>query len=290
MPMDTRQNPLKAIAMMCVGVACLCVNDAFGKALGAEYPIVQVLFMRNLIALPVALALVVWIGGPRALRSHRPAAHLLRGVLWLTAAMMFFSSLQFLPLAEATALIFIAPIFITALSALVLKEHVGWRRWVAVTVGFVGVLIIVRPGGATFQAASLLPIATAFVYAFLMIAARWVDPRESVWTLMLYLTGAGLLLAALIVPFVWVPLRSAHLLQFAGLALFGTAGMTLMTHAFRLAPAAIVAPFDYTALIWATVLGLIFWAEVPDAMTFAGAAVIIASGGFIIWREGRQPG
>jgi drug/metabolite transporter (DMT)-like permease len=98
------------------------------------------------------------------------------------------------------------------------------------------------------------------------------------------------LLAALVVPFVWVPVQAAHLGQFLGLAFFGTLGMTLMTQAFRLAPAAVVAPFDYTALLWATVLGFLFWAEVPDALTFAGAAVIIASGGFIIWRESRQPG
>jgi drug/metabolite transporter (DMT)-like permease len=282
-------QPFKAIAMMCVGIACLSGNDAFGKALGADYPIVQVLFMRNLIALPFAIALVVWIDGPRALRSLRPAAHLVRGMLWLVAAMMFFTSLQFLPLAEATSLIFVAPIFITALSALVLKEHVGRQRWAAVLVGFVGVLIIVRPGGATFQAASLLPIVTALVYAVLMIAARWVDPRESVRTLMLYLVGASLLFASLIVPFVWVPVRAEHALQFLGIAVFGTAGITLMTQAFRMAPAAIVAPFDYTALIWATVLGFLFWGEMPDWLTFAGAAVIIASGGFIIWRESRQP-
>jgi uncharacterized membrane protein len=126
------------------------------------------------------------------------------------------------------------------------------------------VLIVVRPGSSTFQAASLFPVATALFYAALMISARWVDRRESVWTLMLYLTGAGALLSALAMPFTWTPVRMEDLWLFAGIALFGTAGITMMTQAFRFAPAAVVAPFDYTALIWATLMGWLFWGEIPD--------------------------
>ena len=275
------------ILLMCVGVACLTVNDAIAKALTTSYSPLQVLFLRNGIALPFAVVVVLFMGGPSALRSYRPMMHLLRGVLWLSAAFLFFTSLTMLQLAEATALIFVAPMLITALSALILKEHVGWRRWAAVLVGFAGVLIVVRPGGATFQLASLLPMITAFFYALLMIAARWLDPRESVWTLMLYLVGAGGLAAAVLMPFVWVPVQARDLWLFVGIAFFGTAGMTMMTQAFRFAPAALVAPFDYTALIWATLLGYVFWNEVPDAVTYVGAAVIIASGVFIVWREHR---
>ena len=184
-------------------------------------------------------------------------------------------------------LIFAAPVFITALSAIVLKEHVGWRRWLAVLAGFAGVLIVVRPGSSAFQAASLFPVATAVLYAALMISARWVDKRESVWTLMLYLTGAGALISALVMPFVWTAVRPGDLWLFFGIALFGTAGITMMTQAFRFAPAAVVAPFDYTALIWATLMGWVFWGEIPDVMTYLGAAVIIASGVYIVWRESR---
>jgi len=282
---QARRQSFVGIALMCVGVACLCVNDAIGKTLTAEYSPAQVLFLRNLIALPFAILVVLKLGGRKALRSHRPVMHLFRGAIWLCAALLFFTGLKYLGLAEATALIFVAPVFITALSALLLKEQVGWRRWLAVLVGFAGVLIVVRPGGATFQLASLLPVSTALFYALLMISARWVDPRESVWTLMLYLVGAGALLAALLMPFVWVPLRSEDAWLFVGIAFFGTAGMTMMTQAFRFASASIVAPFDYTALIWATLLGWVFWSEVPDFITFLGAGVIIASGSFIVWRE-----
>lgn len=271
--------------MMCAGVACLSVNDAIAKILTAGYSPVQILFLRNLIALPFAFLVALRMGGAGALRSHRPAAHLLRGVLWIGATVLFFTSLMHLPLAEATALVFVAPLFITAISALFLGEVVGWRRWLAVIVGFIGVLIAIRPGGAAFQPVSLLPIATAFVYALLMLSARWVDSRESVWTLLLYLTGTGALLSGLLVPFFWTAIRPEDVWLFVAIAVFGTAGMTMMTQAFRLAPATLVAPFDYTALLWATALGWLVWNEIPDSATLIGAAVIVASGVFIILRK-----
>jgi drug/metabolite transporter (DMT)-like permease len=276
--------------MMCIGVACLCVNDALAKALAATYSPFQILFLRNLIALPFAVFIAFAMGGAAALRSHHPQSHLLRGVLWMAAAFLFVSGLKFLGLAEATSLVFIAPLFITVISALFLREDVGWVRWLAVLVGFAGVLIAVRPGGSAFQLASLLPLATALFYAVLLVSARWVEPRESVWTLLLYLTGAGALLSALAMPFVWVPLEPGDLWLFAVIALFGTAGMTLMTQAFRMTPAVVVAPLDYTALIWATLAGWLVWNELPDGMVIAGAAVIIASGAFTLWRESKAKG
>lgn len=270
---------------MCTGVACLSVNDAIAKVLTASYSPLQILFLRNVIALPVAALIAARVGGTEALLSHRPAAHLVRGVLWICATVLFFTSIMHLSLAEATALIFVAPLFITAISAMFLGEHVGWRRWMAVVAGFIGVLIVIQPGGAAFRPVSLLPVATAFVYALLMLSARWVDTRESVWTLLLYLTGTSALLSAFIVPFVWVTVRFDDLWLFFAIAVFGTAGMTMMTQAFRIAPAAVVAPLDYTALLWATGFGWLIWSEVPNTATFIGAAVIIASGIAVILRE-----
>jgi drug/metabolite transporter (DMT)-like permease len=286
-PAGARSQAVTGIILMCVGVACLCVNDVIGKTLTAGYAPVQILFIRNFVALPIAAAIAWKMGGPAALGSRRPGAHLLRGLIWLGAATLFFTGLSHLGLAEATVLIFAAPLFITALAALALRETVGWRRWSAVVAGFIGVLIVVRPGGDTFQPASIFPIATAFLYAALMISARWVDPRESVWTLMLYLVGGGALLSGLAAPFVWTPVRAEDLWLFFGIAFFGTAGMTMMTQAFRFAPAAILAPLDYTALVWATAFGWLIWNEIPDAVTYFGAAIIIASGVYIVWRESR---
>ena len=284
----TPRRHITGLLLMMAGVACLSANDAIAKALTSGYSPLQILFLRNVIALPFTVIIAVIMGGASALRSHRPVAHLLRGALWVAATMMFFTSVMHLALAEATALIFVAPFFITLISALFLGEKVGWRRWLAVMAGFFGVLVIIRPGGATFQLISLLPVATALVYAVLMLSARWVDARESVWTLLVYLTGAGALLSALIVPLGWVPVRSGDLWLFAGIATFGTAGMTMMTQAFRLAPAVVVAPLDYTGLLWATLFGWLIWQERLDMMTIVGAAIIVTSGVDTILRERRQ--
>lgn len=276
------------IALMCIGVAFLTVNDAIAKTLTETYSPLQILFLRNVIALPFAILIALKMGGAGALRSYRPATHLVRGILWVAGTFLFFTSLRYLQLAEATALIFVAPFFIIALSAAFLGERVGWRRWLAVIAGFAGVLIVVRPGGATFQLASLLPVATAFVYALMMLGSRFVDTRESVWTLLLYLTGTSALLSALIVPLVWIPVRLEDLWLFVAIALCGTAGITMMTQAFRVAPASVVAPLDYTAMLWATILGWLIWSEMPDSVTFIGAAIIITSGVWVILRERRR--
>lgn len=280
-----QQRKVTGILLMCVGVACLSVNDAIAKALTATYSPLQIVFMRSVLAAPVAVLIVLRIGGAQALVSHRPAAHLLRGILWICATVLFFTSIMHLGLAEATALIFVAPLFITAISAMLLKEHVGWRRWAAVIAGFIGVLIVIQPGAATFRPVLLLPVATAFIYALLMISARWVDKRESVWTLLLYFTGTSAFLSAFIVPFVWIAIRPDDLWLFIATAAFGTAGMTMMSQAFRITPAAVVAPLEYTAILWATALGWLIWSDVPDTATIIGAAVIITSGVIVILRE-----
>ncbi|WP_324754094.1 DMT family transporter [Roseovarius sp. Pro17] len=273
------------IVLMCAGIACLSVNDAIAKTLTDSYAPVQILFIRNAIALLPALLIAVSIGGKAALWSYRPMAHLVRGIIWTCAAIMFFLGLRHLGLAEATTLVFAAPIFIIALSSILLKEHVGWRRWLAAVVGFIGVLVVVRPGSATFQLVALFPVGTALFYALLMIGSRWVDPRESTWTVMLYLVGAGALISGILSPFYWVAIRPEDIWLFIWIALFGTAGMTLITQAFRFTSASVVAQFEYTGLLWATLLGWLFWRDVPDLTTFVGAGIIVISGLFIIFRE-----
>lgn len=270
---------------MCAGVACMSANDAIAKSLVDDYSPIQILFLRNAFAFPFAIILSLKLQGWSALRSQRPAAHGLRGFLWIVATILFFTSFRHIELAEATALIFVAPLFITALSSLLLRETVGKLRWLAVVAGFIGVLVVIRPGTAAFQVVSLLPISAAFIYALLMLSARWVDPRESVWTMLLYLTGTSAVLSGFIVPFVWTPISLSDMGRFLSIAFFGTAGMTMMTQAFRFAAAAIVAPLDYTGIVWATLFGWLFWSEIPDSAAGIGALIIICSGLFIIWRE-----
>jgi drug/metabolite transporter (DMT)-like permease len=171
-----------------------------------------------------------------------------------------------------------------------LGDRVGWRRWSAVIVGFAGVLIIVRPGAAAFQPASLFVVATALLYAIIMISARWIDREESFWTMMFYVVLFPMLFSGLVVAAEWRTPQPIHLVIWLGMAVFGTLGMALISQAFRLAAAAVVAPFDYTALIWASLFGWLVWGEIPGPWTYAGAAVIIGTGIYIVFRETRRTG
>lgn len=277
----------RAILSVVAGIFCLCVSDVFAKALMAHYTAVEVVFLRNIVAMPL-VALLLYSTGRRALfASQHLGLHALRGLFSIGAAFCFFSSLNHLPLAEATSLAFAAPIFVTALSVPLLGEHVGWRRWVAVLVGFAGILIIVRPGAAAFQPASLYPVAAALFYALFMISARKIRGGESMWTVMFFITLFPLLYSAPLSTGVWETFEPSHAMTILGIALAGTVGITLISLGFRLAPAAIVAPFDYTALVWASLFGWLFWSELPDAWTYAGSAIIVASGIAIILRENK---
>ncbi|MDZ5696424.1 DMT family transporter [Chelativorans sp. M5D2P16] len=289
-PTEGAAGSTQAILVMCAGVLCLVLNDSLAKWLMDHYAPLQIIFLRNLIALPLVTIMVVSVAGRAALPTRHPGLHLMRGAFSVFAALCFFLSIRALPLAEATSLIFAAPLFITALSVPLLREHVGLRRWTAVIVGFIGVLIIVRPGAATFQTASLLVLCAAMLYALMMISARWIARDESVWTTMFYIVLFPMLISGGLSWTEWQTPSLAHLPFFVAIAIVGSAGIVLITQAFRLAPAAIVAPFDYTALLWASLIGWLVWSEVPDGWTYAGAAVIIASGIYIVFRETRRPG
>lgn len=168
------------ILTICAGVAFVALNDAFAKVLTERYDPMQMILLRNLIAFPMIALAILLVRGRSALHSDHIRLHAFRGLVVLLAAYLHFRGLAFLPLPEATALVFAAPIFVTALSVPLLGEAVGWRRSGAVFLGFVGVLILVRSGGATFQSASLLPLGTAFLYALFMISARGLGRNESV--------------------------------------------------------------------------------------------------------------
>ncbi|MDF2095633.1 DMT family transporter [Aquibaculum arenosum] len=275
----------RGILTICAGVAFLVLNDAIAKLLTERYDPVQIIFLRNLIGIPMIVAVAVALRGRRVLRTRHLRLHALRGTLMMAGAYLYFTSLSFLPLAEATALIFAAPIFITALSVPLLGEAVGWRRWSAVLLGFIGVLIIVQPGGEAFQAASLLPVAAAFLYAIFMMSARWLGSGESMWTMMLYVVLFPMIYSAPFALQVWEPVHTPDLWFFLAIAVCGNLGITLIGQAFRSAPAAVVAPFDYTALIWATGLGWLIWGDIPQSWTIVGALVIMISGIIIVLRE-----
>lgn len=291
MPFSPRPSPnatpLAGIACVSAGILFLTCSDALAKWVGEYYSPVQILFLRASIALPVVLVLVLALGGRRALRTHHPGLHLLRGALNIISASLFYLGLQSLPLAEATAIAFSAPLFVTALSVLVLKEPVDGRRWLAVAAGFAGVLVIVRPGAASFQMAALLPLATAALYAVMMLTARAIGATESMLTTTLYIVLGQLVCSAVAVPAFWTPPEWSHWPYFAGIALFSTLGLTFITQGFRIGPASVVAPFDYTGLLWASLLGWFVWQDIPELPDYLGAAFIVGSGLYIAWRETR---
>jgi len=277
----------RAIAIMCLGVLLLTISDALTKWLVARYGPFQILLVRSLTALPFVVTLVLWSDGWTGLRSARPTVHVWRGLLTLGAASTFILSLRTLPLAEAAALVGAAPLFIAALSAPLLGEQVGAGRWAAIATGFAGVLLVTRPGAAAFQAASGLALAATAFYALVMLSAKWIDTRDSARTVMLYLTLAAALLSSFAAFAPWPEPRASDIPLFLAAAVAGTLGVTLITQAFRMAPAAAVAPFDYTALLWAGVLGWLVWGDLPDGLTLAGAAVIVVSGLWLVFREHR---
>lgn len=287
--MSPTQTPAVARGIACIllGIALLTTADAHAKWLGEFYSPLQLMFLRALIALPLVAVLVFGIGGLPALRTQYFGVHLLRGVLNIISGTLFYLGLTHLPLAENTAIAFAAPLFVVALSYPILGESVERGRWLGALAGFIGVLVIVRPGAQSFQVAALFPLGCALGYALMMLTARKIGRAESMVTTMLHIVLAQALVGVLAQPWVWLPVDSAHLWGFLGLAVFSTLGLTLITQGFRIGPASVVAPFDYTGLIWATLFGWIFWREVPDTWAVIGAVIIVGSGIFIALREAR---
>ncbi|MFW5969501.1 MAG: DMT family transporter [Halofilum sp. (in: g-proteobacteria)] len=281
-------SPAAGIAFMCAGVFCLTVNDVFAKWLGQFYPVAEVAFFRMLFALPLIVGVALAVGGPRALATARPLAHLGRGLLATCATLSFFLGLTLLPLAEVSAIAFTAPLFVTVLAIPLLGERPGPVQWMATIVGFGGILLIARPGGATFSLAALAPLVTAFAYGMLMLTARMLGRRETIWATMFYATAVPLVLIATLLPWVWKTPELAHLPWFIGSGLFGGLAMTLITQGFRIGVASVVAPFDYTGLVWATLFGWLIWGEIPSPLSVAGGIIIALCGGYLAYSQTRN--
>ncbi|QJQ93850.1 MULTISPECIES: DMT family transporter [Halomonadaceae] len=278
---------LQGIAWMCVAVFCLSVGDAISKWLGDVHSPIQIIFFRALISLPLIALIAHFSGGLRKLSTRRPGVHLIRGLLATGTMLCFVFGLTLLPLAQTTAIAFAAPLFVTLLSVPLLDERVERLPMLAALVGFIGVLMVVRPGTGGFQPGALVVVAAALFYALLLITARRYGVREYLWAMVFYVTLVPLLVTGMLLPMVWRTPDALHWLGFVGASIFGIGAMACITLAFRQAPAALVAPFDYTGMLWAVVLGWWFWGEVPDLWVYLGTAVIIASGLAITLHERR---
>ncbi len=275
----------RGIACIVVAIFLLSICDAMAKWLGhAGYQAFQIVFFRYLFGL-LPVAAFIWHNGLPSLRSQRPLAHVLRAGLMFGALSSFFAGLRYLPLAEAVTITFTAPIFVTALSGPLLGESVGLRRWAAVLVGFAGALIVLRPGTEAFRPESLLVLGSALCFALAMLLTRWMARSETNTAMLAYSTLGAALASLPFLGFVWVPPAGDHLLVFLALGILGGIGANFMISAYRHAPASVIAPFDYTALIWTGLLGWMLFEDQPDALVWLGAAIICAAGLYITRRE-----
>ncbi len=271
---------------MIVAVGSLSLMDACVKILTPHYSPFQIASMRGLSALPFVFTWVWFRGGFAQLLRVRFGVHVFRGVLGILTLVGFAYALRFLPLSEAYSIFFVAPLVITVLAVVVLKERVDWRRWVAIALGFGGVLIVLRPTGAgTLTIPGFLVFATAVGYAASAIAVRVLGRTDSTESMMFWLMVMVALGAGLIAIPVWRPIQPAHWIVLAGIAVTGSLGQFALTEAFRLGESSFIAPFEYTALAWGVGLDWFIWKTTPMPITLLGASVIIASGVYLVRRE-----
>jgi drug/metabolite transporter (DMT)-like permease len=278
-------HPFKGIALILMSTVFLGVSDVTAKYLSATLPSIEIAWIRFL-AFAVIMVPAMLPGSPLfALRTERLGLQMMRGVTLLGSSLFFISGLRFLPIAEASATGFVSPLFVTALSIVFLSERVGLRRWIATAVGLIGVLIILRPGTSAFHPAAFFSIASAVAWACTLIMTRMMSGRERAITTMTYSSIVGVCILSALVPFVWVVPTWHDILFGIFIGVASTAGQWIVVLAFRYADASVLAPFQYTQLLWVSILGFMIFGELPDIWTVTGAVFIVASGLYTAHRE-----
>ena len=276
----------RAILTMLAAVGMFAMMDAGLKLLSAHYPPFQIATMRGAASLPLVLVWALATAGWRPLLRIRWQLHLLRAVLGVAMMGTFIYALHVMPISSAYAIFFIAPLLITALSVPILGEYVGPRRWTAILIGFIGVLVALRPtGDGVVSIAGLAVLLAALGYAVSAITVRVLARTDStqamvVWLMLSLTLGAGAIAAS-----GWVTILRSDWLLIAGVGVAGALGQYTITEAFRRGEASLIAPLEYTALAWSLTLDFALWGVLPDAMTWVGAAIIVASGLYLLRRE-----
>lgn len=282
----TSDNPVRGIGFALAGVIALSGMDGIAKWLVVTLSVFQLLAIRSAFNLVLLSPVVRRAGGWAALRTRSHSWHMLRVVVSVGALICFFEALRHLPLATCIAIGFAAPLFMTVISVFLLGERVGAHRWAAVVTGFLGVLVIVPPdtAGLLSWAGGLMAI-SSLLFGLSQVLVRRLTRHETDAVILVY-QNAGMLVAGVLgLPFVWTPITALELAGIAAMSGILTVGQLLTVKAFRAAPVGVVAPFQYTELIWATLIGYVFWAEFPEPHVWAGAAVVVLAGLYMIWRE-----
>jgi drug/metabolite transporter (DMT)-like permease len=289
MPVPSREEVRAGIFYMMSSVFVFSLINTVVKWESARYPLNEVVFFRCAFSLLPAFALVAAGGGARLLRTQRVKEHLGRGLLQFISMVCVFAAFGMMPLADAVAITFSAPLFLTVLSIPMLGERVGRHRWAAVLLGFAGVLLMVGSGGGwgggLASTGALLALASAAIGANVTIAVRRMTLTEASPTLVAYQALTATALSALLLPFAWATPGWNDALLMAGTGLCSGIGQYWWTQAFRYAPAAVAAPFSYLTMVWSLVLGYLIWGDVPSWGLIGGAVVVAASGLYILYRE-----
>ena len=271
---------------MLIAVGAFACLDTFLKLLSHHYPTMQVTALRGAASLPFLILPAVLMGRARELQPARWGWHFTRAALQIVTLVTFIYALRLLSLADTYAIFLSAPLMATALSVPLLREHVGWRRWIAIGVGLCGVLVMLRPSGSSLASlGALAALISAATYAANVITVRMLTRTESTASItlwpMLFMTVAT---AAYAAPN-WVSIRFEHWGWLLGTGIVGALGTRMLTEAFRAAPASVVSPFEYTALIWGVLIDWLLWSTLPALRVYLGGGLVIASGLFLIWRE-----
>ncbi len=274
---------------MILGVFLMSTMDAVAKLLvEANYSVIQILAIRGSFNLTLLFIWMFTHGGLQIVRTRQYGGHGLRIILGLMAPLLFFTALRNMPLADATVIFFISPFVMTALSVPLFKEKVGIHRWGAIAVGFMGVIYVVQPTGGVFEVEALMVLGASLSYCGIMLAGRWLGTTESTFTIIFYMTLGTTCIMGLLTPFVWQPMPLADVGLVAALALLSLSGNICLIMAFNTGEVGVITPFEYTGLIWAVVLGFVFFSDFPAFNVWVGVAAIGASGLYMVYRENRH--
>lgn len=276
---------ITGILLMVASMVVFTSLDTAAKHVTQDLPPAVAVFGRYAVAFLISVLVVMRAGGASLLGTRHPVLQSFRGVLLMVSTILNFMAMMHLQLAQTSAIFFTIPLWVCALSVPILGEHVGWRRWVAVIVGFLGVLVIMRPGSDSFHWAMLLSIASSFCGAIYNIATRKVGARDRAETSLFYVGFVGALAAAAPLPVVWQTPQGVQWLLLAFMGLAGAVGHLMLIQAHRLAPASALAPFLYTQIVWMIIAGYFFFGDVPDLWTLMGAGIVVASGLVVFARE-----
>lgn len=281
-----RRQRLIGIALMCGAVALFACLDTTAKYLNTQMDSLQVAWARYTSAFVLTLIVSNPLTHPRLLRTRSPKLQVTRSLLLVGSTALNFLGLRWLQLDEALSIIFTFPLLVAIISGPMLGEWIGWRRWTAIGFGFVGVLLITRPGLGGMHAAALFTLGATFCYAFYAVITRIVSRVDSNQTSLFYANFIGALAMLPVIPFVWQPpVNWVVVFLMVMIGVLGSTGHYFLIAGHKLAPASVLSPFVYTQLIWVIVLGYLVFGQVPNSWTIAGAAIVIASGLYLLYRE-----